>query len=160
MTASRDGTVRLWDSKTGKFISSLPDGMLVSGIALSPDGKKAVYAQRDKKVAVWDIETNKSCFTVDLDVKSYSVAYSLDGKFIAVANDGGVSLIDARMGKPIAFLKVKADGPVFVVEFSPDGKISPRQVPTMAFGSGRSPTFSDNNACNRPTVFAVVRRAA
>jgi WD40 repeat protein len=61
ITCSRDGSLRLWNVKSGKQIGEdWRDGDSgAQSIALSPDGKKVVSGSSDGPVRLWDIETCK-----------------------------------------------------------------------------------------------------
>lgn len=122
VTATRDGTVRLWDTASGKCRAMLPSLGLIYGIAVSPDGKTIAQAGGHKEVTLWDIDTGKERFSFSYDHRLYKVDFSPDGKVIAAATDGAVILLDATTGKLLKLLKVASDGPVFGVKFSPDGK--------------------------------------
>ncbi|KIK35434.1 hypothetical protein CY34DRAFT_812149 [Suillus luteus UH-Slu-Lm8-n1] len=61
MTCSWDGSLRVWNIKSGKQVGDKwQDGESpVRTIALSPDGKKVVSGSRDGGVRLWDIDTGK-----------------------------------------------------------------------------------------------------
>ena len=48
----------MWDIETGRLLLMLKDtGNL--GVAVSPDGKRAVFTSWDDRVKVWDLETGE-----------------------------------------------------------------------------------------------------
>jgi WD40 repeat protein len=61
VTASLDGTARLWDGETGKQIGQALKGHAgsVNSAAFSPDGKRIVTASSDNTARLWDGETGK-----------------------------------------------------------------------------------------------------
>jgi WD40 repeat protein len=53
---TRDGTVRLWDVKTGKLIGDVPGhGGAVTTLAFSPDGTRLASGSADTTVLIWDV---------------------------------------------------------------------------------------------------------
>ena len=79
---SRNGRIVLWDVATGNKIRQL-DGHtgMVSGIAVSPDGRAAVSTAWDSTVIQWDVTTGKILhrFT-DHSAAAYAPAISPDGR--------------------------------------------------------------------------------
>ena len=79
LTASADGTARIWDADSGKEIAVLKGHAAVSMAAFSVDGKRVVTASRD--VRIWDAESGKEIAIL----KGHegwvnSAAFSVDGK--------------------------------------------------------------------------------
>jgi hypothetical protein len=58
VTASADGTVRIWDAANGKGTVVLRNGLIQSA-AFSPDGTRIVTASHDKTARIWDASTGK-----------------------------------------------------------------------------------------------------
>jgi WD40 repeat protein len=81
ITASLDGTVRLWDVATGETLQILQGPKVASGnrasAALSPDGRAVVAAFADTWAYLWDIMSRPSRCRVCLR-KVTSVAASPD----------------------------------------------------------------------------------
>jgi nucleoside phosphorylase/roadblock/LC7 domain-containing protein len=124
-SASRDKTVRLWDSATGGVRRTLK-GHLDDffAVAFSPDGKLVASASRDKTVRLWDSATGAVRRTLEGHsgwVKA--VAFSPDGKLVASASyDETVRLWDSATGAARCTLKGHSRQ-VSAVAFSPDGKL-------------------------------------
>jgi WD40 repeat protein len=128
-SASWDGTIKLWDTKSGRELRTLAGhGWGVYNAVFSPDGKQLASASRDGTVKLWDVATgtNTRTFVADsLAVKH--VAWSPDGKLLASSgNDSVVKLWDAASGQQLRVLKHAwrggRAGLVSSVLFSPDGK--------------------------------------
>lgn len=122
VTASGDGSIRLWDTVTGKPRPVPITNELIYGIAVAPDGKRLAYAGGHKQVCLLEIDTGKQSWSYSYDHRLYSVAFSLAGKVVAASTDGAVHLLDTTTGKLHKTLKVASDGPVLGVLSSPDGK--------------------------------------
>jgi WD40 repeat protein len=59
-----DKTVRLWDVETGRLLRTFMDSETVNGVAISPDGRLAVWGV-GAAVRVWDLEKNKEVYRYD-----------------------------------------------------------------------------------------------
>jgi hypothetical protein len=59
VTASLDGTARVWEASTGKTIAELRGhaAPLLFGAAFSPDGKWVATASADNTARVWEVST-------------------------------------------------------------------------------------------------------
>jgi WD40 repeat protein len=103
MTCSFDGSLRVWDMKSGKQIGDKwRDGESpVRTMALSPDGKKVVSGSRDGGVRLWDIDTGKvisKWMGHTQEVKS--VCWSRDGqRVLSGSYDGTVREWDVENGE-------------------------------------------------------------
>ncbi|KAG2757632.1 WD40 repeat-like protein [Suillus brevipes Sb2] len=94
ITCSWDGSLRVWNSKTGKQIGEdWRDGdSEVWSIALSPDGKKVVSGSYDGAVRLWDIDTCKviTKWTGHTDGVG-SVCWSRDGRRVLSGSFDGTA---------------------------------------------------------------------
>ena len=123
VTASDDGTARLWDAATGKEIAVLRghEGYVRSA-AFSPDGARIVTASDDRTARLWDAATGKE-IAVLRGHEGYvrSVAFSPDGaRIVTASHDRTARVWDAATGKEIAVLRGHEDS-VYSAAFSPDG---------------------------------------
>jgi WD40 repeat protein len=107
VTASGDGSVRLWDVNThqqiGEPLLQTSDG--VWSASFSPDGKSVVTAGNDGVALLLDVDSRQQ---VGAPMAAnagavYEVAFSPDGSRIATAHDAGIlQLWDASSQQPIA----------------------------------------------------------
>jgi hypothetical protein len=88
-TASKDGTVRLWNARTGKPVASLGghEGD-VHGVAFSADSKLLASAGADRTVRVWDPATGNELRKMTHTDPVNGLAFTPDDK--ALAAWGGV----------------------------------------------------------------------
>ena len=123
MTCSSDGSLRVWDLKTGEQIGDAwrngKDGVVA--IALSLEGKKVVCGCVDGAVELWDIDTGKiiakwtghtSCVA--------SVSWHRDcGRVVSASRDGTARVWDVGSGKAVLAIETGLSQ-VQAVIYSPD----------------------------------------
>ena len=124
VTASGDGTAKVWDAQSGKLIHDLTGHTdLVPSVQYSPDGNRIVTASRDKTVKVWDALSGKLIHDlVGHTGMSWSAQYSPDGNRIVTTSwDKTAKVWDNYTGNLIYDL---AGHTSFVssAQYSPDGK--------------------------------------
>jgi WD40 repeat protein len=126
LSASADGTVRLWDAKTGNAVGPpLQHGSAVSSASFSGDGRKILSFTFEGGVFLWDVATRKAL--LHLAVPRLLVAeLKRDGSLLAtsaVAADSSgseVTFWDARSGTRLSSFRVPG-ALVSGLTFSPDG---------------------------------------
>ena len=60
MTASRDGTARVWDAQSGRLLRTLdhPAPLAMGGVAMTPDGYTIATLDEDGVIRLWDTCTD------------------------------------------------------------------------------------------------------
>jgi WD40 repeat protein len=136
VSASNDGKVILWDAAHGKELRVLETPANRSWcLAVPPDGQSFATGGNDQAVSLWDTRSGKITKTLKFEGPIKGVAYSPDGKRLAVASDDsttdgsarpvaghGAAVFDIATGK-LLFKLEGHEGGVKAVAFSPDGKI-------------------------------------
>ncbi len=121
-----DGTVRIWDARTGAPIGKPLTGHTggVYSVVFSPDGARLASGGGDGTVRIWDARTGAPIgkpLTGHTGGLS-SVVFSPDGARLASGSDDRtVRIWDARTGAPIGKPLTGHTGSVWSVVFSPDG---------------------------------------
>jgi WD40 repeat protein len=95
VTASWDGTARVWDLESRREIARLLIGHNVGilGVAVSPDGTLVATGSIDASTKLWDPARGEVLTLFDHDLVVNAVAFSPDGRFLAsVSGDGTVAL--------------------------------------------------------------------
>ena len=103
-SACGDGTLKIWDSKTGKLVRRIPNAheRFASSVAFHPDGNHLASVGWDNLVKVWDLTTDpprqvfcRPCDAVRPMGTAYAVAFRPgDGRYLAAGSDGAVKLWD------------------------------------------------------------------
>ena len=122
LTASGDGTLKMWDATTGESLRALPGHTSeVATVVVTPDGHQAISGG-DHTIRVWSLPDGKPVRTIDATIpRVYSLALSPNGQTIAIGGDGGMIKLWTLDGAPITTLRTNTAGRVLTVTFSPDG---------------------------------------
>jgi WD40 repeat protein len=123
-TGDWEGRVRLWDTSTWSPVDDpLAEGLQqVYAVTFDPTGTLLAASGFDGSVIVWDTSTWERVRELTIDDATLSLAFSPDGKVLAVGTEAGeVHLIDIlsgdRIGGPIPGQRDWVNS----VAFSPDG---------------------------------------
>jgi WD40 repeat protein len=94
----------------------------VCGVAITPDGRRAVSASWDNMLRVWDLESGQSLRTLEGHSRRVSgVAITPDGRrAVSASNDNTLRVWDLESGKELALLT--ADGLTTSCAVSLDGR--------------------------------------
>ena len=93
ITASNDGTVKIWDVASGEH-RVLPHNVAVRDVAVSPDGTRIATAAVDGRARLWELATGRPLLTLDAHAQRAAyVRFSPDGRLLATSSpDGTVAL--------------------------------------------------------------------
>ncbi|KAJ7224877.1 hypothetical protein C8J57DRAFT_1148246, partial [Mycena rebaudengoi] len=125
-SGSYDGTICVWDARTGEGIMGPIQGHIgsVSSVAFSPDGARIASGSRDRTICVWDVRTGKAVMEPSqghTDLVS-SVAFSPNGAHIASgSSDKTIRVWNARTGEAVMEPIHGHTNSVSSIAFSPDG---------------------------------------
>ncbi len=101
-TASRDGTIKLWRVADGALLQTLTGhaGENLIRVAFSPNGDVlASVGAEDRSLRLWRVPDGKPLFSADARATNGAlndVAFSADGRLLAVASSQGVQLWGVR----------------------------------------------------------------
>jgi WD40 repeat protein len=159
ITASGDGTARVWGSATGKELLLIKTGSFNYGLALSPNGKHVAVGSGHTRLTIWDTESGKAVFTAKVGYSTTNVAFAPDGSLVAVCSHGAndITLWDGKRGlrKGSILVGYDRDRKTAVAGnvtsnliFAPDGK-------WLVTGNG---ALTDDDRAGEVTVWHVAGR--
>jgi len=124
-SASRDGTIILWDLASGNRIKTISGySYSINFVFFDPEGKRLVSRSDDETISIWDVATgNRLRRLKERSHSDNSVSISPDVKILAsTSNDATITLWDHAAGNIIKTFQGHSDD-VNSLSFSPDGKI-------------------------------------
>jgi WD40 repeat protein len=107
-----DGSVSLWNAKTGRLMTSLPlasteASQPIAALAFNPSGRILATAGWDGRLLLWDTR-RRALLREPLDraARIQDLAFSPDGEsFASVGPEGQVKLWDVRTGSAVGALR-------------------------------------------------------
>lgn len=122
LTFDDDARAAVWDSKTGRQVTSLGDWEGVDHARLSPDGRRVAMVSHYGWAIVWDIATDREVRTFRHQGAVLDAAFRPNGKWLATAStDRQAHVWDIETGKEVT-PPLWHETTVSRVAFSPDGK--------------------------------------
>ncbi len=126
VSGSDDYTMKLWDVSSSRHLSTLSHvtdqfRSQIKAVTFSPDGQKIVSA--GLHVKIWDTHTLREIATIRHHEWIFTVAFSSDGKYLAMGDTGGqITVRNLQTQKDITQLKGDADS-ITALKFSPDDRL-------------------------------------
>jgi WD40 repeat protein len=115
----KENRLRIWDVATACVHKEIPGpGQDFRFLTVSPDGKRVAAWADDKPLCVSDLTTGELLFSDE----GRPLAYSPDGRWLAIGNDRTVVLLDARTHAQVAEFHGHK-GLVHSAAFSPDSRL-------------------------------------
>lgn len=129
VSGSSDGTVILWDTRTGEKQAELKNNSPVYSASFSPNGA-FLATNSNREIIIWDVLKAEKFITLSGHNNNVnSVAFSPNGKMLASgSSDKTIKLWEIPTGIRLKTLKVRGEkftdfDDSLPVSFSPDGKI-------------------------------------
>jgi signal transduction histidine kinase len=120
LSASYDGSTRLWDAHTGRLVVSTTAGY---GRQVGRDGRRVAYANA-QGWGLWEVRRPtgyRALHTVDgLKPAVMHLDFSLDGAWLSVAKEGALRIAEVETGEFL--LNHRETGLVPWAQFLPDGQ--------------------------------------
>jgi WD40 repeat protein len=105
-TGHDDGSIRISDVRSSRFVRTIRHTGPISALALLPDGRRLASAGEDGAVALWDITTGRRVRALSAQGDPfYTLAAHPDGRWLAAAGAGEVRVWDPDTGEllPLVF---------------------------------------------------------
>jgi tRNA A-37 threonylcarbamoyl transferase component Bud32 len=122
VTASFDGTARIWDAATSlELVPPLKHDGQVNWAEFSPDGRSLATCSDDKTARLWDVLTGKARWApVAMGEAVTKVQFSPDGRNLLIRTKLSVCVLDASSGH-VVIGPLAHDGPVVAARFLAGG---------------------------------------
>ncbi|KAK1465499.1 hypothetical protein CCUS01_07617 [Colletotrichum cuscutae] len=123
--ASGNGVIKVWDLKTNQVESfrGHEEELVVTTMAISPDGRTFAYALENKGVHIWSMDKKISTRTIMADIDNrVSLSFTTDGRWLASSSENvNIKIWDTLTGD----CKREIDNGQLVggVEISGDGQL-------------------------------------
>lgn len=102
VSASADGTVRKWNTDTGKAIATINHAAAISSLAVSADGAMIISAGADNNVKIWNAADNSAIATLAGHTSPVlSVSLESNGEMLASASAKELILWNVATGRPL-----------------------------------------------------------
>ena len=90
-TSSEDGTVKIWDTRTGSVQRNYSHGSPVNDVVIHPNQGELISCDRGGNVRIWDLGENKCSHQLipEDDVSVSSVTVASDGSLLCAGNNRG-----------------------------------------------------------------------
>lgn len=89
VTSSEDGTVKIWDTRSGSVQRNYNHGSAVNDVVIHPNQGELISCDRAGTVRVWDLGENKCSHQLipEDDVSVASVTVASDGSMLCAGNN-------------------------------------------------------------------------
>jgi WD40 repeat protein/DNA-binding SARP family transcriptional activator len=126
LTASDDGTARVWSAATGELLLRLDHKGKVRYASWSPDGSQILTnLEEPETLILWDGSSGERSFDIERKVGGFSIfdaRWSPDGERLAIARDSGIAwILDAHTGEKLLTLSGKHVDYINNILWSPSG---------------------------------------
>lgn len=125
-----DGSIVVWELRSGKSRSWKEHKAQVLSVSFSSDSKTLASAGRDGTIRIWDVATGRmqAVLPLDLDLspgaeQRAAVAFAPAGRTLISSAHGQVKVWELGRLQESSLLLGHHDGPIDALEFTPDGKV-------------------------------------
>jgi WD40 repeat protein len=120
-TGSFDKQIRLWEAASGKLLRAWPtNGPYFNGLVFAPDGKTLGICNAQDARCLWDAATGKAIERFQAVKGGEALAFSPNGKLVAINAGGRLHLWEMATGDELLLLICEPIGTAGFVSFSHD----------------------------------------
>jgi WD40 repeat protein/tRNA A-37 threonylcarbamoyl transferase component Bud32 len=133
VSAGADRTVKVWDPRTGDLLATRNDfRAAVQTLSFHPDGRTLATGDWSGAVRIWDLQSPRepkelTRLAHEAGTVLWSIRFSPDGRYLAVAGEEGLTVWDVAPANPGA-------GPRWSFRRRP--RVTAEHVSTLCFGPG------------------------
>jgi WD40 repeat protein len=109
IAASQNGVIWRWDITSGTgsaLIEDAPDGAVLTGFSLTPDGTRLALGFRDGTIRLIDPTSGAEISAIHQDSAVNRLAFSPDGTMLASGAKYGALIWDTAAGETVTFLQI------------------------------------------------------
>jgi WD40 repeat protein len=118
-----DRMVKIWETATGKLISTIVGKESFYGINFSPDGTLLVTGDKDGEVKLWEVATGRELANFSSSSSYFRAVFSPDGKMLATSGRDGVITLWQIDSRSVIRSFVGHSDRVRTIAFSADGQM-------------------------------------
>lgn len=173
VTSSEDGTVKIWETRSGSIQRSYNHGSPANDVVIHPNQGEIISCDRGGSVRIWDLAENNCSHQLipEEDVSVSSVTVASDGTLLCAANNAGnvfvwalIQLNDRTQLQPVTEFSAHKEY-ITRILLSPDVKklatcsadhtakiwqvIDPEQEPIPELPNGMGGPSNSNNNLNQ-----------
>lgn len=102
VTSSEDGTVKIWETRSGSIQRSYNHGCPANDVVIHPNQGEIISCDRAGSVRIWDLAENNCSHELipEEDVSVSSVTVASDGSLLCAANNAVRPRATRYHGKP------------------------------------------------------------
>ncbi|MFN8299530.1 MAG: caspase family protein [Chitinophagales bacterium] len=118
-TASLDNTARIWDTRSGRLLTTIPHDRNVRSVNFNVTGTKLITASADNTAVLWDVSRGIAIAILHHSDSVNYAAFTPKGDKVITAGDDNIKIWDATTGKLIDTLPIPN---CTYFTYSPDGR--------------------------------------
>ena len=119
LSASEDGTAKLWNTETGTQVKSFEVGSPVIDADFSSDDSQVVTAGEDGILTIWDVSSSEASNTIDTGMSVRSVEFGPVGETVVTAGGEAAIIWEIASGEQMLSFEYRAE--INSARFTPDG---------------------------------------